>query len=100
MKRGIHEKEKTTERKMNRNLKKRMIKTLVWSVVLYGSETWTMRKEDIRRLEAFEMWTWRRMEKISWTEHQTNEEFWEKLEKREISYTQLDRDRGNGLDTH
>ena len=50
---------------MNRNLKKRMIKTLVWSVVLYGSETWTMRKEDIRRLEAFEMWTWRRMEKMS-----------------------------------
>ena len=59
---------------MSRNLKKRMIKTLVWSVVLYGSETWTMRKEDISRLEAFEMWTWRRMEKISWTEHQTNEE--------------------------
>ena len=51
-----------------------MIKTLVWSVVLYGSETWTMRKADIRRLEAFEMWTWRRMEKIRWTEHITNEE--------------------------
>jgi Reverse transcriptase (RNA-dependent DNA polymerase) len=60
--------------KINRNLKKRMIKTLVWSVVLYGSETWTMRKEDVKRLEAFEMWTWRRMEKISWMEHITNEE--------------------------
>ena len=84
---------------MNRNLKKRMIKTLVWSVVLYGSETWTMRKEDIRRLEAFEMWIWRRMEKISWTEHQTNDEVLAlKSEKRENSYTQLDRHRGNGLD--
>src|SRR5678816_1970525 len=60
--------------KLNRNLKIRMIRTLVWSVVMYGSETWTMRKADIRRLEAFEMWTWRRMEKISWTEHITNEE--------------------------
>ena len=60
--------------KLNRNLKKRMAKTLVWSVVLYGSETWTMRKEDIRRLEAFEMWVWRRMERVSWREHKTNEE--------------------------
>src|SRR6218665_234428 len=60
--------------KVNRTLKIRMIKTLIWSVVLYGAETWTMRKEDIKRLEAFEMWTWRRMEKVSWTEHKTNEE--------------------------
>ena len=59
---------------MNRNLKKRLIKTLIWSVTLYASETWTMRKEDVKRLEAFEMWLWRRMEKISWTEHISNEE--------------------------
>jgi len=59
---------------LNRHLKKRMVKTLIWSVTLYGAETWTMRKEDIRRLEAFEMWIWRRMEKISWTKHVTNEE--------------------------
>src|SRR6218665_1281604 len=56
-----------------------MIKTLIWSVVLYGAETWTMRKEDIKRLEAFEMWTWRRMEKVSWTEHKTNEEILEEI---------------------
>jgi len=31
-------------------------------------------KEDIRRLEAFEMWIWRRMMKVSWTEHKTNKE--------------------------
>jgi len=42
--------------------------------VLYGSETWTLQKEDIRRLEAFEMWIWRRMMKVSWTEHKTNKE--------------------------
>ena len=47
---------------LNKSLKKRLIKTLVWSVALYGSETWTIRKEDMRRLEAFEMWIWRRME--------------------------------------
>ena len=47
---------------------------MVWSIVLYGSETWTMRTEDIRKLEAFEMWLRRRMERISWTQHKTNEE--------------------------
>ena len=79
---------------MNRNLKKRMIKTLVWSVMLYSSETWTTRKEDIRRLEAFEMWTWRRMEKISWTEHQTNEEVLGKVgEERDFIHTIRQRQR-------
>src|SRR6218665_1959568 len=38
-----------------------------------------MRKEDIKRLEAFEMWTWRRMEKVSWTEHRANEEILETI---------------------
>src|SRR6218665_2501648 len=42
--------------KLNKNLKKRIIKSMIWSVVLYGLETWTMRKEDIKRLEAFEIW--------------------------------------------
>ena len=65
--------------KLNRNLKKRMIKTLIWSVALYGSETWTMRKEDIKKIEAFEMWLWRRMEKISWTEHRTNAEVLDRI---------------------
>ena len=55
-------------------LKKKMIKTLVWPVALYGCETWTMRKEEIRRLNAFEMWVWRRMERVSWEDKKTNEE--------------------------
>jgi len=41
---------------LNRYIKKRMVKALVWSVQLYGTETWTMRKEDVKRIEAFEMW--------------------------------------------
>src|SRR5688572_24545830 len=36
---------------LNKNLKKRIIKSVIWSVMLYGFETWTVRKEDIRRLE-------------------------------------------------
>ena len=59
---------------MSKGLKKRMIKTLVWPVALYGCETWTMKKEVIDKLEAFEMWVWRRMEKISWKDLKTNDE--------------------------
>ena len=47
--------------------------TIVWSVTLYVSETWTLRKYERDRLEAFEMWTWRNMENVSWKDHITNE---------------------------
>ena len=50
------------------------MKRYVWSMALYGAETWTLRATDQKRLESFEMWCWRRMEKISWTDHVTNEE--------------------------
>jgi hypothetical protein len=41
---------------------------------LYGAETWTLRKVDHKYLESFEMWCWRRMERISWTDCVKNEE--------------------------
>jgi len=46
----------------------------VWTTLLYGLETWTLKKEDVRKLEALEMWLWRRMEKMSWKDMITNEE--------------------------
>jgi len=51
-----------------------MVKALVWSVALYDSETWTLRKEDIKHIQASEMWICCKMEKISWTAHVSNEE--------------------------
>ncbi|KAI5720095.1 hypothetical protein M8J77_001812 [Diaphorina citri] len=53
-------------------LRKRLVKSLVWSVALYGSETWTMNKAEKKRIEAFEMWCWRKMKKIKWTERVSN----------------------------
>ena len=50
------------------------MKTVIWSVALYCAETWSLRKKDIRRIEALEMWVWRRMKRISWTEKRANEE--------------------------
>ena len=46
----------------------------VWSIALYGAETWTFRATDQKHLESFELWCWRRMEKIIWTDHVINEE--------------------------
>ena len=43
-------------------------------MALYGDETWTLRAADHKYLESFEMWCWRRMEKISWTDHVRNED--------------------------
>jgi len=68
-----------------KEVKKKIVKTLVWSTLPYGSETWTLRKEDIRRLEAVEMWIWRRMEGVSWMDRITNEEILNKVgEKRQL----------------
>jgi len=46
-------------------LRKKLVKCYVWSIALYGAETWTLRAVDQKYLENFEMWCWRRMEKIS-----------------------------------
>ena len=65
---------RTLTGKLRMELKKRFVKGFVWSVALYGSETWTIKAKDKKHLEAFEMWIWRRMLKISWRDHKTNEE--------------------------
>src|SRR5688572_21723779 len=76
----LYEEEAFSIRKefLTKSLKKqtkiKIMKTLVWTTLLYGSETWTLRKEDIQKFEALEMWLWRRIEKISWTDKVTNED--------------------------
>jgi len=60
-------------RKLDLNLRKKLIKCYIWSMALYGAETWTLRAADQKYLESFEMWCWRRLEKISWTDHVRND---------------------------
>jgi hypothetical protein len=60
--------------KIDLELRKKLVKCYIWSILLYGAETWTLRAVDQKHLESFEMWCWRRMEKISWTDHVRNEE--------------------------
>ncbi len=78
--------------RMNLDLKKRMLKNLVWSVVLYAAETWTLKQAEINKLEAFEMWLWRRLMKISWTEKKSNAEVLQ-LVREERSLVKTIRDR-------
>jgi hypothetical protein len=59
---------------MDLELKKKLIKFCIWSIALCGAETWTLRAVDQKHLVSFEMWCWRRMEKIIWTDHVRNEE--------------------------
>lgn len=55
------------------DLKTKILKCLVWPVMLYGCESWTQRKEDDRKIEAAEMWFLRRLLRVSWTDRRTNE---------------------------
>jgi hypothetical protein len=57
---------------MDLELRKKLVKYYI--LALYGAETWMLRAIDQKRLESFEMWCWRKMEKISWTNHVRNEE--------------------------
>ena len=52
----------------------RILRCYVWSTLLYGAETWTLTKKMMTRLTSFEIWTYRRMFKISWKDRVTNEE--------------------------
>ena len=55
-------------------LRNKQVKCYISNIALYGDETWTLRAVYQKHLESFEMWCWRRMEKISWTDHVRNEE--------------------------
>jgi hypothetical protein len=48
------------------------VQTIVFPAVLYGCESWTLKKADKRKLDAFELWTWRRLLRISWTARRMN----------------------------
>jgi hypothetical protein len=55
-------------------LRKKLVKCYIWSIALYGAETWTLSSVDQKQLECCEMCCWRRLEEISWTERIRNEE--------------------------
>ena len=50
-----------------------LIKAMVFPVVMYGCESWTIKKAECRRIDAFELWCWRRLLRVSWTARKSNQ---------------------------
>jgi hypothetical protein len=63
-------------------LRKRFIKTFVRSILLYTSKIWTIEKKDRARIEAAEMWMWRRMTKTRWIDKKSNKKVLEEVDER------------------
>ena len=54
-------------------MKVHLIKALVFPIVIYGHESWTIRNAEHRRTDAFELWCWRRLLRVSWTAKRSNQ---------------------------
>ena len=50
-----------------------LVKTMVFPVVMYGCESWTIKKAEHQRIDAFELWCWKRLLRVSWTARRTNQ---------------------------
>ena len=50
-----------------------LVKAMVFLVFMYGCESWTMKKDETRRIDAFELWCWRRLLRIPWTSRRSNQ---------------------------
>ena len=59
-------------KELSLKVKVKLAKALIWSVALYGCESWTLKKEEERMVDVFEMWLWRRVLRVSWKDRKTN----------------------------
>ena len=56
-----------------------LVKAMVFPVVMYGCETWTVKKAECRRIHAFELWCWRRLLRVPWTARRSNQSILKKI---------------------
>ena len=50
-----------------------LVRAMVFPVVMYGFESWTVKKAECQRIDAFELWCWRRLLRVSWTARRSNQ---------------------------
>ena len=50
-----------------------LVKAMVFPVIIYGCESWTIKKAERRRIDAFELWCWRRLLRVPWTARRSNQ---------------------------
>ena len=65
-----------------------LVKAMIFPVVMYGCESWTIKKAECRRIDAFELWCWRRLLRIPWTVRGSNQSILKEI-SREYSLERL-----------
>ena len=60
-------------RNITLSTKIRLVKAMVFPVVMYGCESWTVKKAERRRIDVFELWCWRRLLRVPWTARRSNQ---------------------------
>ena len=53
--------------------KVRLVKAIIFPVLMYGCESWTVKKAERQRIDAFELWCWRRLLRVPWTARRSNQ---------------------------
>ena len=56
-----------------------LVKAMVFPVVMYGCESWTLKKAECQRIDAFELWCWRRLLRVPWTARRSNQSILKKI---------------------
>ena len=59
--------------------KVRLVKAMAFSVVMYGCESWTVKKAESQRIDGFELWCWRRLLRVPWTARRSNQSILKKI---------------------
>ena len=77
---------KKKKKKKNRDIslptKVRLVKAMVFPVVMYGCESWTAKKADHPKIDAFELWFWRRLLRVPWTARRSNQSILKEISPR------------------
>ena len=60
----------------------RLVKALVFLVIMHGCESWTIKKAERRRIDAFELWCWRRLLRVPWTARRSNQSILKEISPR------------------
>ena len=69
-------------REITLSAKVRLVKAVVFPVVMYGCESWTIKKAECQGIDAFELWCWRRLLRVPWTARRSNQSILKEIKSR------------------
>jgi hypothetical protein len=75
------------DRDMMATTKSKIVETMIFPIVTYGSESWTLRKKERKKIDAFELWTWRKMRRTPWTDRRTNASIIDEVKPKRLEAT-------------